>query len=346
MSVEVMQAVIEHSKATGVDRMVLLIYAWHADKTARECWPSNSKVAGEANALKRMVIRSKKELIRIGELYLLERGSNRRGFRKTDRLKVGSDSWQYCYRKGDKETPLKGDNRTVSQVTPQPSSSSEPKENQKASPTPSREHSTLSEPSNSPEDKPFAVAGKQEEEPKTKQVHARKRNLGRRHGVTNRIVCSEDFPKLQPHFRFVTVTNEFDPAKAECAKRYPEGGDMRLRFFLAWLQMANERAFKRRADRSIAEGRKYKASETFRRERGGGHSLSLNRSAYLVLNPPIEFWPAFGSIPKLLWAVFRSDWQGSLPRPDAGSVIYGAQKFDQRVAIVLGPRAQSQSNSR
>jgi hypothetical protein len=83
-----------------------------------------------------MVKRSKKELLRIGELYLLERGTNRGGCRKTDTLKVGSESWPYHSAKGDNRTPSrvtmrhpKGDNRTVSQVVPQPSYSSEPKEN-------------------------------------------------------------------------------------------------------------------------------------------------------------------------------------------------------------------------
>jgi len=164
--------------------------------------------------------------------------------------------------RGWAKTTIEGRRKRLPEISSEISSE---KSKEKASPSPSRERSIVSEPLSSPEEKPFAVATRKEEEEKTKQVHARKRKVRRRHDVTNRIVCSEDFPRLQPHFRFVGVAKEFEPAKAECAKRYPGGGDMRLRFFLAWLQIANEQAFKRNADRTVAEGRKFKASELPRR---------------------------------------------------------------------------------
>jgi len=63
--------------------------------------------------------------------------------------------------------------------------------------------------------------------------------------------------------------------------------------------------------------------------------MTFNQLAYLVLRPPIDFWPGIRSIPKPFAAGTRSDWLSSLPIPDAGGVIYGEQKFGQRVA--LGP---------
>src|SRR5260221_1368312 len=111
MSTKVTAVVWAQSKASGVDRLVLLAYAWHADRITRECWPSNKTVAREINAPERMVRRSKKELIRIGELQLLERGSNHKSCRKSDTLKVGADSWQYDL-KGVNKTSRKEDNKS------------------------------------------------------------------------------------------------------------------------------------------------------------------------------------------------------------------------------------------
>jgi len=106
VSFGVMQAVSEQSKTTGIDRLVLLAYAFYAHKDTRMCWPANSKITKWVNTYDRKVRRAKQALIRTGELQLIKPGGNQFAFRKTDTFKVGLDTWTYPRQKDGNTPPL------------------------------------------------------------------------------------------------------------------------------------------------------------------------------------------------------------------------------------------------
>ena len=71
MSVQAMAWVLEHSKATGNDRLVLLAIANHASKEGTEAWPSVPLIAREARVSQRTVTRALKRLAALGELEVM-----------------------------------------------------------------------------------------------------------------------------------------------------------------------------------------------------------------------------------------------------------------------------------
>jgi Helix-turn-helix domain len=126
LAIEVVQAVFDHSKSKGADRLVLLVYANHANKNAI-CWPSNALVAKQAGLDLRTVKRSKRNLVRNGELKILKRGNTSGGIHKTDTLQIVLNGWHNAT--GDNTPPVTNDaqegwhNATggVAIDTPQPS---------------------------------------------------------------------------------------------------------------------------------------------------------------------------------------------------------------------------------
>lgn len=68
-----MSWVLDHSTATGSDRLVLLAIANHCDKQGRDAYPGLQLIADEARVSKRTAIRSIQNLEEIGELHI-ERG--------------------------------------------------------------------------------------------------------------------------------------------------------------------------------------------------------------------------------------------------------------------------------
>jgi len=126
LAIEVIQAVFDHSKSKGADRLALLVYANHANKNAI-CWPSNALVAKQAGLNLRTVKRSKRNLIRSGELKVLKRGNTTGGIHKTDTLQIVLNGWLNAT--GDNTPPVTNDaeegwhNATggVAIDTPQPS---------------------------------------------------------------------------------------------------------------------------------------------------------------------------------------------------------------------------------
>lgn len=69
MSIEAVNAVLHHSKATGTDKLVLIGIAWHIGPDVDDgCWPRISKLAKYANTTERSVQRSINKLIALGEV--------------------------------------------------------------------------------------------------------------------------------------------------------------------------------------------------------------------------------------------------------------------------------------
>lgn len=74
MSVQAMAWVLECSRATGSDRLVLLAIANHASKEGGEAWPSIPLIAAEARVSERTVSRSLIRLAALGELEVVRGG--------------------------------------------------------------------------------------------------------------------------------------------------------------------------------------------------------------------------------------------------------------------------------
>jgi hypothetical protein len=69
MSIEAVNAVMHHSKATGTDKLILIGIAWHIGPDPEDgCWPRISKLAKYANTTERSVQRSLTKLIEMGEI--------------------------------------------------------------------------------------------------------------------------------------------------------------------------------------------------------------------------------------------------------------------------------------
>lgn len=76
MSYQVVNAVLAHSKATGSDRLVLMVLATHADKDTFDCHPGRDLLCKEAAMSERSLIRCLNELEKLKEITV-HRGSGR-----------------------------------------------------------------------------------------------------------------------------------------------------------------------------------------------------------------------------------------------------------------------------
>ncbi len=76
MSYQAVSAVLKHSRATGSDRLVLLVLASHADEETFECYPSRDLLCQEAAMSERNLIYCLRKLEGTGELTI-SRGNGR-----------------------------------------------------------------------------------------------------------------------------------------------------------------------------------------------------------------------------------------------------------------------------
>lgn len=275
MSFEFINHVRDHSKATGPARLVLIMIATRTDDEGY-AFPGYPVLAKDTGMTIRSVRRALKE-IPPGEIVITPGGSPKGQKRVPTLFKIVINKTNpapiaHSQGKSDTHDPAHIGTRpcavgptTLRVQVPDPAqyahltvlnSLREQKENRLA-----RAHTREgSSPNGSgpvaSSQKPFAVArNEEEEEPKPTQLTPKKE---KRH-KSNNVVRPRDFPKFQKRYKFVTVSEQFEPAKAECAKRHPNRGPMGARFFCAWLEIANERAFKGNADRLIAAESKFKA---------------------------------------------------------------------------------------
>lgn len=79
MSIQAISWVLDHSKATYGERLVLLALAGHADKHGLEAYPSVSAIAQDANMSERQVYRCLSRLEEAGEIVKTGRRKNWRG---------------------------------------------------------------------------------------------------------------------------------------------------------------------------------------------------------------------------------------------------------------------------
>lgn len=74
MSLKASRWVWEHSTSAGLDRLVLLAIADHADEFGGSAWPSLTRLAEMCGMSRRSVIRSVERLVESGELERVRRG--------------------------------------------------------------------------------------------------------------------------------------------------------------------------------------------------------------------------------------------------------------------------------
>ena len=80
MSIQEMGLVLNHSRALGTAKVVLLGIAWHTGKDRLAgCYPSQQTLADYANCSVRQVRRCLDELVALDELHVISNGSFRRG---------------------------------------------------------------------------------------------------------------------------------------------------------------------------------------------------------------------------------------------------------------------------
>lgn len=77
MSWQSVSWVLEHSRATGSDRLVLIAIASYADAHGRKAWPSVPAIACKANVSTATARRAIARLLEAGELYLTADGGGR-----------------------------------------------------------------------------------------------------------------------------------------------------------------------------------------------------------------------------------------------------------------------------
>jgi hypothetical protein len=109
MSIEAMNLVLNHSKATGRAKLVLLGIANHFGDNG--AWPSISTLARYANASERSVKRDIQELVDLGELTVEVNSAPMRGQYKTNLYWISVDS-------GVTTEVSRGDSSGKSGVTP------------------------------------------------------------------------------------------------------------------------------------------------------------------------------------------------------------------------------------
>lgn len=98
MSVEAFSAVLNHSKAKGTDKVVLLGIAWHlSSEPELGCWASQETLANYANCSIRQVRRAIINLAELEELEVVHHGGNNYGqIRPTNRYFVRLDCPADC----------------------------------------------------------------------------------------------------------------------------------------------------------------------------------------------------------------------------------------------------------
>lgn len=80
LSIQEIGIVLNHSRAVGTAKMVLMGIAWHTGKDRLAgCYPSQQTLADYANCSTRQVRRCLDELVSLGELHVISNGSYRRG---------------------------------------------------------------------------------------------------------------------------------------------------------------------------------------------------------------------------------------------------------------------------
>lgn len=80
LSIQQIGIVLNHSRAMGTTKMVLMGIAWHIGKDPLAgCYPSQQTLADYANCSTRQVRRCIDELVGLDELHVISNGSYRRG---------------------------------------------------------------------------------------------------------------------------------------------------------------------------------------------------------------------------------------------------------------------------
>lgn len=119
MSVQAMAWVLESSRATGSDRLVLLAIANHASKEGGEAWPSIPLIAAEARVSERTVSRSLIRLAALGELEVVRGGGRGPNQYRPNlyALPAISGGMPPCHPSGVTDGAVRGDKRRDSGVT-------------------------------------------------------------------------------------------------------------------------------------------------------------------------------------------------------------------------------------
>lgn len=108
MSVQAMAWVLQHSKAEGSERLVLLAIANHADGAGQVAWPRVELLAEEAKVSRRTVFRALESLVLLGEIEI--QSGRGRGMTNTYTLKGVTG--------GTPQQALKGDTHGTPGVPP------------------------------------------------------------------------------------------------------------------------------------------------------------------------------------------------------------------------------------
>lgn len=85
MSVEALSIVLNHSRATGAVKLVLMGIANHVSPDNDGAWPSQTRLAGYANCSERYVRDAIEELVSLGELRYESHGGVSKGGNKSNR---------------------------------------------------------------------------------------------------------------------------------------------------------------------------------------------------------------------------------------------------------------------
>lgn len=80
MSIQAVAWVLDHSESRGVDRLVLISLANHANQDGM-CWPAQRTVAKEAGIGNGTVANAVSRLVELGEIEVVENGTARRSTR-------------------------------------------------------------------------------------------------------------------------------------------------------------------------------------------------------------------------------------------------------------------------
>lgn len=118
MSVQAMSWVFDHSPTTGMDRLVLLTLANHADAAGHNAWPSIDRIASEALVHRATAIRCLARLKQAGAVVVERHGGGR--FRTTTYSVVLEKQSQAATLSGP-EKQSQETRETVAPVRPEPS---------------------------------------------------------------------------------------------------------------------------------------------------------------------------------------------------------------------------------
>lgn len=118
MSIQAMGWVLEHSHAQGLDRLVLLAIANHADAKGLNAWPSVDLIVSEARVGRATVFRSLERLQRLGELEVLKGGGrgNRNHYRIPMKRSHGETLWYEEETVSESDLTVSRDREKVSPV--------------------------------------------------------------------------------------------------------------------------------------------------------------------------------------------------------------------------------------